>query len=234
MKTRVAINGFGRIGRMAFRIIAERSDIEVVGINDLTDTKTLAHLLKHDTNYGQFSHNVEHDDTSIIVDGVHIPVSCIKDATTLPWGNLQVDVVIESTGRFVTTEAASAHLQAGAKKVVLSAPAKDDGPALTATINVTTVAAEPEQLEIVGNVTTVPAATCNGLTVSSYDRFHNISVPSSEMRIELEEADRLENELSLLQGSRLLSAYRAKSGVKFWIITEASRDITTVLLPEDY
>jgi glyceraldehyde-3-phosphate dehydrogenase type I len=126
MKTRVAINGFGRIGRMAFRIIAERSDIEVVGINDLTDTKTLAHLLKHDTNYGQFSHNVEHDDTSIIVDGVHIPVSCIKDATTLPWGNLQVDVVIESTGRFVTTEAASAHLQAGAKKVVLSAPAKDD------------------------------------------------------------------------------------------------------------
>lgn len=158
MKTRVAINGFGRIGRMAFRIMAERTDIEVVGINDLTDTKTLAHLLKHDTNYGAFSHKVEHDDTSIIVDGVHIPVSCIKDAPTLPWGDLQVDVVIESTGRFVTTEAASAHLQAGAKKVVLSAPAKDDG--ITKTL---VIGANEDEMGEAGDVISNASCTTNSI-----------------------------------------------------------------------
>ncbi|HMT55876.1 MAG TPA: glyceraldehyde 3-phosphate dehydrogenase N-terminal domain-containing protein, partial [Candidatus Saccharibacteria bacterium] len=126
MKTRVAINGFGRIGRMAFRIMSERSDIEVVGINDLTDTRTLAHLLKHDTNYGEFQHDVSFDEKNIVVDGVKIPVSAEKDPTALPWSTLQVDVVVESTGRFTTTEQASAHLKAGAKKVVISAPAKDD------------------------------------------------------------------------------------------------------------
>ena len=126
MKTKVAINGFGRIGRMAFRIISDRSDLEVVGINDLTDTKTLAHLLKHDTNYGRFSHEVTNDESSIIVDGVKIPVYAEKDPAALPWGDLQVDVVIESTGRFVTSETAGAHLKAGAKKVVLSAPSKDE------------------------------------------------------------------------------------------------------------
>jgi glyceraldehyde-3-phosphate dehydrogenase/erythrose-4-phosphate dehydrogenase len=104
MKTRVAINGFGRIGRMAYRIMAERTDIEVVGINDLTDTKTLAHLLKHDTNYGEFTHEVSFDETNIIVDGVAIPISAEKDPAALPWGELKVDVVIESTGRFTTTE----------------------------------------------------------------------------------------------------------------------------------
>lgn len=158
MKTRVAINGFGRIGRMAFRIMSERSDIEVVGINDLTDTKTLAHLLKHDTNYGQFNHKVDHDEVSIIVDDVHIPVSCIKDATTLPWGNLRVDVVIESTGRFVTTEAASAHLQAGAKKVVLSAPAKDAG--ITKTL---VIGANEDELSEAGDVISNASCTTNSI-----------------------------------------------------------------------
>jgi glyceraldehyde 3-phosphate dehydrogenase len=126
MKTRVAINGFGRIGRMSFRIMTERSDIQVVGINDLTDTKTLAHLLKHDSNYGEFKHEVGYDEQSIIVDGTNIPVSAEKDPSMLPWADLKVDVVIESTGRFVTSEAANAHIKAGAKKVVISAPAKDD------------------------------------------------------------------------------------------------------------
>lgn len=157
MKTRVAINGFGRIGRMAFRIMADRSDVEVVGINDLTDTTTLAHLLKHDTNYGLFSHEVSCDETSIIVDGVHIPVSAEKDPTALPWGNLQVDVVIESTGRFVTTESASAHIQAGAKKVVISAPAKDDA---TATL---VIGANEDELKNAGDVISNASCTTNSI-----------------------------------------------------------------------
>lgn len=126
MKTRVAINGFGRIGRMSFRIMLERKDIEVVGINDLTDTKTLAHLLKYDTNYGHLQHKVESGEGYISVDGVKIPISAEKDPNLLPWGDLKVDVVVESTGRFVTTADASAHLKAGARKVIISAPAKDD------------------------------------------------------------------------------------------------------------
>lgn len=157
MKTRVGINGFGRIGRMAFRIMAERSDIEVVGLNDLTDTKTLAHLLKYDTNYGRFGHEVGHDDTSIIVDGVHIPVFAEKDPAALPWGDLKVDVVIESTGRFVTSEAASAHLKAGAKKVVLSAPAKDDE---TKTL---VIGANEDELSEAGDVISNASCTTNSI-----------------------------------------------------------------------
>lgn len=126
MKTRVAINGFGRIGRLSFRIAFERSDIEVVGINDLTDTKTLAHLLKHDTNYGAYNHEISFDEKHIVVDGHKIPVCAEKDPATLPWSDLKVDVVIESTGRFTNSETASAHLKAGAKRVVISAPAKGD------------------------------------------------------------------------------------------------------------
>ena len=124
MKTKVAINGFGRIGRNAFRIAFDRSDLEIVGINDLTDTKTLAHLLKYDTSYGKYHHEVEHDDTHIIVKGVKIPISAEKDPSVLPWKKLGVDVVIESTGRFTKGEDAMAHIKAGARKVVISAPAK--------------------------------------------------------------------------------------------------------------
>ncbi|HKX24421.1 MAG TPA: type I glyceraldehyde-3-phosphate dehydrogenase [Candidatus Saccharimonadales bacterium] len=128
MKTKVAINGFGRIGRTAFKIAFERSDIEIVAVNDLTDTKTLAHLLKHDSSYGTYEHEVSADDTGIIVDGQHIKVLAEKDPANLPWGAHGVDVVIESTGFFVKPELARAHVdQAGAKKVVLSAPAKGDG-----------------------------------------------------------------------------------------------------------
>lgn len=157
MKTRVAINGFGRIGRMAYRIMAERKDIEVVGINDLTDTKTLSHLLKHDTNYGEFMHEVGFDDKNIIVDGVAIPVSAEKDPAMLPWADLKVDVVIESTGRFTTTEQASAHIKAGAKKVVISAPAKDDE---TATL---VIGANEDSLSDAGDVISNASCTTNSI-----------------------------------------------------------------------
>ena len=126
MKTRVAINGFGRIGRNTFRVAFDRDDIEVVAINDLTDNKMLAHLLKYDTNYGQYHHPVSSSESGIKVGDTEIPVTSERDPQNLPWGEHNVDVVIESTGIFRTTEKASLHLQAGAKKVVISAPAKDD------------------------------------------------------------------------------------------------------------
>jgi len=125
--TRVAINGFGRIGRNAFKIAFDRSDTEVVAINDLTDTKTLAHLLKHDSSYGTYEHEVGFDETGIIVNGTHIDVLAEKDPTALPWRDKSVDVVIESTGLFVDPAKARAHIDAGAKKVVISAPAKGEG-----------------------------------------------------------------------------------------------------------
>jgi glyceraldehyde 3-phosphate dehydrogenase len=127
MKTRVAINGFGRIGRNAFKVAFERSDIEIVAINDLTNTDTLAHLLKHDSNYGTYGKEVGHDDKGIIVDGKHILVTAERDPALLPWKEHKVDVVIESTGFFVDPAKAKAHIDAGARKVVLSAPAKGEG-----------------------------------------------------------------------------------------------------------
>lgn len=124
----VAINGFGRIGRNAFKIAFERSDIKIVAINDLTDTKTLAHLLKHDSSYGMYQHDVTHDETGIIVNGQHIDVLSEKDPANLPWAKYGVDVVIESTGFFVDPSKARAHIdQAGAKRVIISAPAKGAG-----------------------------------------------------------------------------------------------------------
>lgn len=127
MKTRVAINGFGRIGRNAFKVAFERSDLEVVAINDLTDTRTLAHLLKHDSNYGTYQYEVGYDETDIIVKDHRVKVLAEKDPATLPWKDMNVDVVIESTGFFVDPAKAKAHIDAGAKKVVISAPAKGEG-----------------------------------------------------------------------------------------------------------
>ena len=127
MSKKIAINGFGRIGRNAFKLAFERDDIEVVAINDLTDTKTLAHLLKHDSTYGTYHHDVSYDDNSIFVAGKQIRVLAEKDPTLLPWEEFGVDVVIESTGLFVQPEKAQAHINAGAKKVVISAPAKGEG-----------------------------------------------------------------------------------------------------------
>ena len=122
--TKVAINGFGRIGRLTFKVLLNNSDIEVVGINDLTDTKTLAHLLKYDSVHGKFPGTVEASDNGIVVNGKVIPIYSEREPANLPWGDLGVDIVLESTGRFVDPEGAGGHIKAGAKKVVISAPAK--------------------------------------------------------------------------------------------------------------
>lgn len=125
---KVAINGFGRIGRNAFKIAFERGDMEIVAINDLTDNQTLAHLLKHDSSYGEYGHEVSAKDDSIVVKGKKIRIYAEKDPAALPWGDLGVDVVIESTGFFVDPAKAQAHINpAGARRVVISAPAKGVG-----------------------------------------------------------------------------------------------------------
>lgn len=124
---KVAINGFGRIGRNALKILLERHDVQVVAINDITDAATLAHLLKHDSSYGAYDKNVSAKENAIIVNTREIPVFAEKDPANLPWAKLGVDVVIESTGFFTKPEDARAHIKAGAKKVVISAPAKGEG-----------------------------------------------------------------------------------------------------------
>jgi glyceraldehyde 3-phosphate dehydrogenase len=124
---RVGINGFGRIGRNFYRaIIASGADIEIVGVNDLTDNKTLAHLLKYDTVLGRFPLSVDFDDENIIVDGKKIRALAERDPASLPWKELGADIVIESTGFFTDATKAKAHLEAGAKKVIISAPAKNE------------------------------------------------------------------------------------------------------------
>ena len=119
---KVAINGFGRIGRVSLRVIFERNDIEVVAINDLADARTLAHLLKYDSVHRRFPGEVIVDGNSIFVNGKSIPVTAEKDPSKLNWGKFETDIVIESTGRFLDTPSATMHLKAGAKKVLLSAP----------------------------------------------------------------------------------------------------------------
>ena len=124
---KIAINGFGRIGRNAFKIAFDRNDAEIVAINDLTDASTLAHLLKYDSNYGIYSKDVSADGEDIIVDGKHIRVLSEKEPANLPWKEMNIAVVIECTGFFTDPAAARTHIDAGAKKVVISAPAKGEG-----------------------------------------------------------------------------------------------------------
>lgn len=124
---KIGINGFGRIGRQAFKIALEKPELEVVGINDLTSPEVLAHLLKYDSNYGRFNKEISFDSTNIIVDGKNFPVYAEKEPKLLPWGKIGAQVILESTGRFTDSEKASAHLEAGAKRVIISAPAKDEG-----------------------------------------------------------------------------------------------------------
>ncbi len=157
MKTKVAINGFGRIGRNAFKIMHARDDIEVVAVNDLTDTKTLAYLLKHDTNYGTYDREVSHDDQNIIVDGQSIRVCAEKDPSLLPWGEMEVDVVIESTGRFTDKDGAGMHLKAGAKRVVISGPTKSDG------IDTVVLGANDDVLEGATEIISNASCTTNSL-----------------------------------------------------------------------
>lgn len=127
MSYKVAINGFGRIGRNAFKIAMSHPELDVVAVNDLTSTDTLAYLLKHDSNYGAYHEEVGHDETNILVGDKKIKVIAEKDPALLPWKDLGIDIVIESTGRFTKVEDASKHLTAGAKRVVISGPAKGEG-----------------------------------------------------------------------------------------------------------
>ena len=134
-KIRVAINGFGRIGRLSFRRLLEKENIEVVAINDLTDNATLAHLLKYDSVHGKFSGDVSSDGESLTVNGKRINAYAERDPKNLPWKQLNIDVVLESTGRFVDEAGAGMHIQAGCKKVVISAPAKGNIPTVVLGVN---------------------------------------------------------------------------------------------------
>ncbi|MCC3161178.1 MAG: type I glyceraldehyde-3-phosphate dehydrogenase [Mollicutes bacterium PWAP] len=126
MAKKIAINGFGRIGRMVFRQLIVNKNVEIVAINDLTNTSTLAHLLKYDTAHGKFNGTVDSKEGALIVNGKEILVTAERDPKNLPWGKLNIDIVVESTGFFVSKEASQAHITAGAKKVLISAPAKGD------------------------------------------------------------------------------------------------------------
>ena len=135
MAVKVAINGFGRIGRLALRLMIENNDFEVVAINDLTDAKTLAHLFKYDSAQGRFNGEIEVKEGAFVVNGKEIKVTAERNPADLPWGELGVDVVLECTGFFASKEKASAHLTAGAKKVVISAPAGNDLPTVVYNVN---------------------------------------------------------------------------------------------------
>ncbi|WP_281716094.1 type I glyceraldehyde-3-phosphate dehydrogenase [Alteromonas sp. CyTr2] len=135
MTIRIGINGFGRIGRLVMRAAAERNDIEVVAINDLLDTDYIAYLLKYDSTHGLFDGEVTVDNNSLVVNGKTIRITSERDPAALKWDEVDVDVVVESTGLFLTKETAAKHIEAGAKKVVMSAPSKDDTPMFVMGVN---------------------------------------------------------------------------------------------------
>ncbi len=150
MTVRVGINGFGRIGRQSLKALIERApDVEVVAVNDLVDTKTNAHLFKHDSTYGAYPGEVSHTDDGIVIDGREIKVLQFKDPAQLPWGDLGVDIVVESTGIFTDAEKAGAHIQAGARKVIISAPAKHED--ITIVLGVNEEKYDPASHHIISN-----------------------------------------------------------------------------------
>ena len=151
MATRVGINGFGRIGRQVVRAIMERhpDDLQVVAVNDLTDTTTNAHMFKYDTSYGVYPGTVEAKDNSIVIDGNDIRVLSDRDPSKLPWGEMGADVVVESTGFFTDAAKAAGHLEGGAKKVIISAPAK--GEDITIVLGVNEGEYDPDRHNIVSN-----------------------------------------------------------------------------------
>ena len=170
MAVRVAINGFGRIGRLAFRQMFDAEGYEVVAINDLTSPKMLAHLLKYDTAQGSFcgkigegKHTVEATEDSIIVDGKEIKIYAVKDAKDAPWGELNVDVVLECTGFYTSKEKSMAHIQAGAKKVVISAPAGNDLKTIVFSVNEKTLTAEDQVISAASCTTNCLAPMANTL-----------------------------------------------------------------------
>ena len=151
MAVKVGINGFGRIGRNAFKVMMERypNDIEVVAINDLTDSKTLAHLLMYDSIYGKFNGQIEVGENSLIVNGKEIKIYAQRDPANIPWGSLGVQVVLESTGLFTKKEKAEAHIKGGAKKVIISAPATDED--ITIVLGVNEDKYDPTKHHIISN-----------------------------------------------------------------------------------
>jgi len=149
--TKVAINGFGRIGRLTFKVLLENKDVEIVAINDLTDPKTLAHLLKYDSVHGRFNGTIETKDGAFVINGKEIKILAERDPTNLPWSELGIDVVLESTGFFVDKAGAGKHLTAGAKRVVISAPAKGD---------ITTIVLGVNDEILTGNETILSNASC--------------------------------------------------------------------------
>jgi glyceraldehyde 3-phosphate dehydrogenase len=148
-KTKIAINGFGRIGRAVFRNALNHPELEVVAVNDLTDAKTLAHLLKYDSVHGKLDASVEVTDEGFVVDGKTVRVIAERDPAQLPWGELGVDLVVESTGRFTKREDAAKHLEAGAKKVIISAPAKNED--LTVVMGVNEDKYDPATHQVISN-----------------------------------------------------------------------------------
>ncbi len=165
MSIRVGVNGFGRIGRVFFRTALRDKEVEVVGVNDLADAKTLAHLLKHDSVHGNLDAEVSAKDGAIFVNGREVRVTAIKDPAALPWKDLGVDVVVESTGVFRDTAKASGHLQAGAKKVIITAPAKD--PDVTVVLGVNEEAYDPKKHRIISNASCT--TNCLATTVKVLD-----------------------------------------------------------------
>ena len=165
MSIRVGVNGFGRIGRVFFRTALDAKDIEVVAVNDLADAKTLAHLLKHDSVHGALPAEVAAKGEAIFVDGREVRVCAIKDPAQLPWKELGVDIVVESTGLFSDTASASKHIQAGAKKVIISAPAKN--PDATIVLGVNEKTYDPAKHRIVSNASCT--TNCLATTVKVLD-----------------------------------------------------------------
>lgn len=151
MAVKIGINGFGRIGRNAFKQIMKKypNDIEVVAINDLTDSKTLAHLLKYDSVYGQFNGKVEAGESSLVVNGKEIKIFAERDPANIPWGKLGVQIVLESTGLFTKKEKAEAHIKGGAKKVIISAPATDED--ITIVLGVNEDKYDPAKHNVISN-----------------------------------------------------------------------------------
>lgn len=147
--TKVGINGFGRIGREVFRVAFTNPDVEIVAVNDLTDATTLAHLLKYDSVHGTFPHEVAVDGDNIVVDGKKVKVLAQTDPAKLPWGELGVEIVVESTGRFTEGPKAAAHIEAGAKKVIISAPAKQED--ITIVMGVNEDKYDPAKHNIISN-----------------------------------------------------------------------------------
>src|ERR1700722_1840860 len=149
MTTRVGINGFGRIGRAFTRMALERTDLQVVAINDITDARTLAHLLAFDSTFGRLGRTVEHTQDALIIDGTPIPVLSERDPAHIDWGKLGADVVIEATGKFRSRDGAALHLKGGARKVLISAPGK--GADLTVVIGINEGAYDPQLHDVISN-----------------------------------------------------------------------------------